>query len=113
MPRSGITPKYACTVWRDPNFERRENAFYYVRVLENPTCRWSTLQCQDAGVSPFSESCHAQAEAATALAQESGATDDVFSKCCMDPAEQAFYSPIVQERAWSSLIWIKKAASSH
>ncbi|MEQ8802348.1 MAG: DUF3604 domain-containing protein, partial [Haliea sp.] len=30
------------TLWHDPDFNAALAAFYYVRVLENPTCRWST-----------------------------------------------------------------------
>ena len=30
------------TIWKDPDFSHTDKAFYYVRVLENPTCRWST-----------------------------------------------------------------------
>jgi hypothetical protein len=30
------------TTWTDSEFSPEERAFYYVRVLENPTCRWST-----------------------------------------------------------------------
>ena len=28
--------------WTDPDFKANDRAFYYTRVLENPTCRWST-----------------------------------------------------------------------
>lgn len=30
------------TTWTDPNFKAADRAFYYARVFENPTCRWST-----------------------------------------------------------------------
>ena len=32
----------------DPDFSPEQNAFYYVRVLENPTCRWTTLLANSA-----------------------------------------------------------------
>jgi hypothetical protein len=40
------------TLWRDPAFDPAERAFYYARVLENPTCRWSTWDAVRAGVAP-------------------------------------------------------------
>ena len=30
------------TIWEDPDFNAGEHAFYYLRALENPRCRWST-----------------------------------------------------------------------
>jgi len=103
--RVGRGMRQSCTVWQDPEFDPAEDAFYYVRVLENPTCRWSTLQCQAAGVNPFAADCAAQAEAANDKARADGASGNVFGKCCTDPAEEPFYSPVIQERAWSSPIW--------
>jgi hypothetical protein len=96
-----------CATWEDPEFDPAAAAFYYVRVLENPTCRWSTFQCQAAGVNPFSPECSAQAESANAAALEAGARGEVWTNCCLDEAEQPFYSPLVQERAWTSPIWYR------
>ncbi len=39
-------------VWSDPGFDPAQQAFYYVRGLENPTCRWSTWDAIRAGVAP-------------------------------------------------------------
>jgi hypothetical protein len=40
------------TLWTDPEFDPSVRAFYYVRALENPTCRWSTWDAIRAGVAP-------------------------------------------------------------
>jgi len=94
-----------CGVWTDPEFDQSQRAFYYVRVLENPSCRWSTLQCQAAGVNPFSKDCSTQAAEQTALAQEGSAFGDVYGSCCINPKDEPFYTPTIQERAWTSPIW--------
>ncbi len=36
--------------WEDPDFDRNERAFYYVRVLEIPTPRWTTYDAAFYGV---------------------------------------------------------------
>lgn len=73
-----------CTVWEDDAFDAGERAFYYVRVLEDPTCRWHARQCVAAGVD-----CAAP-----------GGVAEGFEGCC-----DARYPWTVQERAWSSPIW--------
>ena len=48
----GIGSAELRTIWSDPDFDSSERAFYYLRVLENPTCRWSTWDALRAGVEP-------------------------------------------------------------
>jgi len=40
------------TVWKDPDFDPSLDAFYYARVLEIPTPRWSTIQAVQLGRVP-------------------------------------------------------------
>ena len=37
------------TVWTDPEFDPSLHAFYYARVLEIPTPRWTTIQAHQLG----------------------------------------------------------------
>ena len=120
-PEAGVDPETCaptgrgnpqlCSVWEDPDFDATQPAFYYARVLENPTCRWSTFQCQAAGVNPFSPTCEQQAAAATERTQDAGAIGDVYGRCCLEEAEQPFYSPTLQERAWTSPVWYRPPES--
>ena len=73
-----------CSVWRDPDFDATEPAFYYARLRESPTCRWSQWACIEGGVDCSDPSTIAEG----------------FEGCCT-PEHQ----PIIQERAWSSPIW--------
>jgi hypothetical protein len=39
-------------VWTDPEFDPAVDAFYYARVLEIPTPRWTTLQAKELNIAP-------------------------------------------------------------
>ncbi|MGI9286616.1 MAG: DUF3604 domain-containing protein, partial [Pseudomonadales bacterium] len=65
-----------CTVWRDPDFNTLQSAAYYVRVIENPSCRWTTWTC---------------------LSLPEGKKPAL----CSNSSE----AKATQERAWSSPIW--------
>ena len=49
-PSSGAGDPELKAVWTDPDYTIGESASYYIRVLENPTCRWSTWDALKAGV---------------------------------------------------------------
>jgi hypothetical protein len=74
--RTGTGSDSLCAVFTDPDFDPARPAFYYMRVVENPSCRWSHRQCLSLPV--------ANRPAA-----------------CTDPDQPR----IIQEMAWTSPIW--------
>jgi hypothetical protein len=82
--RNGAGAKQLCTVWEDPSFDPEAPAFYYARVLENPTCRWSQYVCNAAKV---------DCSDPTTVPEE-------LAACCSEA-----HRPKQQERAWTSPIW--------
>ncbi|MFT4517771.1 MAG: hypothetical protein ACI9JM_000148 [Halioglobus sp.] len=38
--------------WQDTNYDPSQKAFYYVRALQNPSCRWSTYDSLRLGIEP-------------------------------------------------------------
>ncbi len=49
---AGLGAAQLGATWTDPAWDAPAIAFYYARVLENPTCRWSTWDAIRAGVPP-------------------------------------------------------------
>ncbi|NNC55142.1 MAG: DUF3604 domain-containing protein, partial [Pseudomonadales bacterium] len=71
-----------CTVFEDPEFNPQETAYYYLRAVENPSPRWSLLDCIS----------YSEAER---------------PNVCDSPK----ISAVIQEQAWTSPIWYTPASS--
>jgi hypothetical protein len=81
-----------CAIWTDPAFDPDHHAFYYARVLENPSCRWNQYYCNARGIS-----CDRPPNTTSDTARY---TEFEYQQCCSDAVPKT-----VQQRAWTSPIW--------
>jgi hypothetical protein len=80
-----------CAVWEDGDFDPAQPAFYYARVVQNPSCRWHAFQCAQAGIT--AASCPLASDPLTG-------EEHPYAGCC-----NAGYPKTIQDRAWTSPIW--------
>jgi hypothetical protein len=101
-----------CAVWRDPDFDPSQHAFYYVRVLEEPVCRYSTLWCRRwIGVDPLDTGkCNARLAELQNGGPEQKLRAEHGAMCCSNQTTDTFLQPVIQERAWTSPIWYEPPA---
>jgi hypothetical protein len=102
-----------CATWRDETFRPDQRAYYYVRVTEVPTCRWSTRMCVAAKYDCDNQTrtidkqcCGSRAglhprNCGEVVCDEAHADDS----CC----QPNVVSPVIHERAWTSPIWYTPA----
>jgi len=73
---SGTGDETHCAVWVDEQFDSTQDAYYYARVIQNPTCRWVAYDCMNA-------------------------SPEARPAACDDPTIQKSH----HERAWTTPIW--------
>ena len=74
----GAGVRSMCAVWDDPGFNRGDEAYYYVRVIANKSCRWSHDLC--------------------------------LKNADYCEGNNSNVPKFIQERAWTSPIWLEKSA---
>ncbi|MEK6805140.1 MAG: DUF3604 domain-containing protein [Pseudomonadota bacterium] len=100
----GNHPEQLCALWTDPEFDPTQNAYYYARVLEVPSCRWSAWQCNV----EKKVDCAKLDPANGIFPQASGFAG--FEGCCAIGGEPGSFVgrntfSTIEERAWASPIW--------
>ncbi len=88
-----------CKVWTDPEFDPNQYAYYYTRVVENPSCRWNQYYCLDRQID-----CSKPPQPKKSII---GYTEFEYQQCCSNDVPKA-----VQQRAWSSPIWYVPATAT-
>jgi hypothetical protein len=106
-----------CATFTDPEWRADQHAYYYFRVLQVPTCRWTTAQCVAAdydcehGDRDIDEACCREElglHEPNCLNVDCPLEADAHPECCTPGVVQ----PMIRERAWTSPIWIRPSTEN-
>ena len=78
------------TLWTDPAFDAAQEAFYYARVIEIPTPRWTTFDAKALGIEPL--------EGVPTTIQERAWTSPIWYTPDPELVERRDFYPGLQER---------------
>jgi len=111
-----------CTVWTDPSFDPQQHAFYYARVLETSSCRWTQQYCNARGVNCNKPMGTCRSEKRKFNGRGCNSNDQCGGGVCTLPPSYEEYEytqccsgvvpKTVQQRAWTSPIWYRPASAS-
>lgn len=100
----GNHPEQLCATWSDPEFNPTQDAYYYAKAIEVPSCRWSTYMCNvDKKVDcSLLNPLNGMFPASTGFSGYEG--------CCATTGDAGSFQGkntfnTIQERAWASPIW--------
>ncbi|NEQ17906.1 MAG: DUF3604 domain-containing protein, partial [Moorea sp. SIO3E2] len=85
------------TVWRDPEFDPNQHAFYYARVIENFTCRWSSHDALAVDKSIF-------ASGAKPFIRERAWSSPIWYSPAIEPLPAQPVENMSQEEFWNRII---------
>jgi len=118
---TGVGHASLCAVWQDPQFDPAQHAFYYARVLEQPSCRWNQYYCNARGVDCSAPLGRCGSVDPAFNGKGCASSDDCGGGVCETPVSYTAFEyqqccsglvpQSVQQRAWTSPVWYRPVAA--
>ena len=100
----GNHPESLCAQWTDGDFDNGSNAYWYARVREVPSCRWSAWMCNVEAKADCS-----LLDPANGMFPEASGLRGYEGCCAVEGVPGSFtgenYFNTLEQRAWASPVW--------